>query len=63
MLVEAIESAGYQPGEDIGRPDVAVTEMRRDGVYHLTGEGRPLSRWWICFDRPERYPIFSIEDG
>ena len=67
VLVEAIEKAGYRPGEDIWIAlDVAATEMRRDGVYHLTGEGRTLSsRDMVDMfrDWTERYPIFSIEDG
>jgi enolase len=41
LLVEAISQAGYTPGEDISiAMDPAVSELYRDGRYHLEGEGR-----------------------
>jgi enolase len=66
-LVEAIERAGYAVGEDIAIAlDPAVSELYRDGAYHLDGEGRVLSAaeladYWV--DLCARYPIVSIEDG
>ncbi len=66
-VLEAIERAGYRPGEDIVLAlDPASTELYEDGVYRLAKEGRELdaegmvAHWeaWI-----ERYPIRSIEDG
>ena len=40
-LVEAIEAAGYTPGEDIAIAlDPAASELYRDGAYHLEGEGQ-----------------------
>ena len=67
VIVEAIEKAGYTPGEQINLAlDPAVTEIYRDGKYHLEGEGRQLSSaelvdFWA--DLVERYPIVSLEDG
>ncbi|MBJ7369518.1 MAG: phosphopyruvate hydratase, partial [Ilumatobacteraceae bacterium] len=67
ILVEAIEKAGYAPGTDIAIAlDPAMSELYRDGAYHLTGEGKVLSapqmvEWWTSL--ADRYPIVSIEDG
>lgn len=67
VLVEAIEKAGYAPGVDIAIAlDPAMSELYRDGAYHLTGEGKVLSagemvQWWTSL--VDRYPIVSIEDG
>ncbi|MEI8398457.1 MAG: phosphopyruvate hydratase [Actinomycetes bacterium] len=67
ILVEAIEKAGYAPGTDIAIAlDPAMSELYRDGAYHLTGEGKVLSapqmvEWWTSL--VDRYPIVSIEDG
>jgi enolase len=67
VLVEAIEQAGFAPGRDIAIAlDPAMSELYRDGSYHLSGEGKVLSRgdmvkWWASV--VERYPIVSIEDG
>jgi enolase len=67
LLVEAIEKAGFAPGDDIAIAlDPASTEFYRDGSYVLAGEGRTLSAdemvgFWV--DWCDRYPIVSIEDG
>lgn len=67
LLVEAIDAAGYRPGEDVAIAlDPAMSELHRDGAYHLEGEGRVLStdemiELWA--DLVDRYPIVSIEDG
>jgi enolase len=67
LVVSAIEQAGYRPGEDIAVAlDVAATELYKDGVYRLEGEGRTLSREELVAlyeDWARRYPIVSIEDG
>ncbi len=67
VLLEAIERAGYQPGEQIGIAlDPASSELYEDGVYHLKAEGRRLdSDEMVGFweDWVSRYPIVSIEDG
>jgi len=67
VLLEAIEKAGYTPGEQIALAlDPASTEFFKDGKYHLEAEGKVLSpdemiAYWI--DWADRYPIVSIEDG
>jgi enolase len=67
LLVEAIEQAGYQPGEQIAIAlDPATSELYKDGAYHLTGEGKVLSSddfvaYWVRL--LDSYPIVSIEDG
>lgn len=67
ILVEAIETAGFAPGKDIAIAlDPAMSELFKDGKYHLTGEGKVLSSdelasWWAML--AGKYPIVSIEDG
>jgi len=67
LLVEAIGAAGYEAGTDVAIAlDPAMSELYRDGAYHLEGEGRVLSTaemvdMWS--DLVDRYPIVSIEDG
>ena len=67
VVLEAIERAGYKPGEDLLIAlDPAATELYQDGKYVLKGEGRELSSsemvdFWI--EWIEKYPIVSIEDG
>jgi enolase len=67
ILVEAIESAGRVPGEEIAiAMDPASSELFKDGNYVLAGEGRTLSSGEMVdylVDLVERYPIVSIEDG
>ncbi len=67
LMVEAIEKAGYQPGEDVALAlDPAASEFYRDGAYHLAGEGRTLTPSELIdlyADWVGRYPIVSIEDG
>jgi enolase len=67
ILVEAIEAAGFTPGEQIAIAlDPATSELYRDGAYHLAGEDKVLSsgemvEFWTGL--VDRYPIVSIEDG
>ncbi|MEK7426210.1 MAG: phosphopyruvate hydratase [Actinomycetota bacterium] len=67
LLVEAIEKAGYTPGDDIAiAMDPAMSELFKDGRYHLAGEGKVLSAeemvaYWSRL--VDTYPIVSIEDG
>ena len=43
ILVEAITNAGFVPGEQIAIAlDPAMSELYRDGAYHLEGEGKVL---------------------
>lgn len=68
-IVEAIEKAGYKPGEDVFLAlDVAATEMydKERKIYSLAGEGKELtSSEMIAFyeELVKKYPIISIEDG
>ena len=67
ILVDAITKAGYTPGEDIAiAMDPAMSELYRDGRYHLAGEGKVLGpdemvEYWTRL--VDTYPIVSIEDG
>jgi enolase 1/2/3 len=68
FLTQAIERAGYRPGDDIALAlDVAASEFAQDnGRYRLRREGVTLdseelvSRYEAIVDR---YPVVSIEDG
>lgn len=67
LLLRAIESAGYRPGEQISIAlDPATSEIYENGVYDLAGEGRQLSseqmiEFWA--EWVSNYPVVSIEDG
>ena len=74
LIVEAIEKAGYKPGEEVCLAlDVAATEMYeeekkigKDGLYHFWKIGvTKNTEEMIAFyeDLVNRYPIISIEDG
>ncbi|MFQ5943500.1 MAG: phosphopyruvate hydratase [Anaerolineales bacterium] len=67
VILEAIERAGYQAGEQVAIAlDPAASEFYEDGRYHLRTEGRRLDGLgMIAFwkDWVDRYPIVSIEDG
>lgn len=67
VIVEAIEKAGYRPGEDIYIAlDPAASEIYKGGQYHLKKESRSLSgQEMVAFyeDWVSKYPIISIEDG
>ncbi|CUA97974.1 phosphopyruvate hydratase [Thiomonas bhubaneswarensis] len=67
LIVEAIEKAGYRPGEQIAIAlDPASSEFYKDGRYHLEGEGLVLSTEEMVdfYDNwLGKYPIVSIEDG
>jgi len=67
VIMEAIQKAGYTPGEQIMLAmDPAVTELYENGVYNLTRENRQLSgeemvEYWVQL--VDKYPIISLEDG
>jgi enolase len=65
LILEAIEKAGYTPGEDIALAlDVAATELFKDGVYEFEGaklSGADLSGYYA--DLVANYPLVSIEDS
>jgi enolase len=67
LVLEAIQRAGYRPGEQIAVAlDPAATELYVGGSYVLAREERTLSSdeligFWA--DWVARYPIISLEDG
>jgi enolase len=68
LIVEAIERAGYAPGEQIALAmDPAASEFFADGKYNLTGEGRvglsSEEMVEIYAGLVDDFPIVSIEDG
>ncbi|HSW16083.1 MAG TPA: phosphopyruvate hydratase [Ramlibacter sp.] len=67
MILQAIEAAGYRPGEQIALGlDCAATEFYKDGRYHLGAEGLQLGagEWTdVLASWVDKYPIISIEDG
>ena len=67
VIVEAIEAAGYVPGQDVAIGiDAAASEFYKDGKYHLKADGLTLSgdqlidmyASWV-----DKYPIITLEDG
>ena len=67
LVLQAIEKAGYRPGEDIALAlDCASSEFYEDGAYTISSEGAALKSSefvdylaaWV-----DKYPIISIEDG
>jgi len=67
VIMEAIEKAGYKPGEQICIAlDVAASEIVAEGGYRLESEDRTLSSEELVAyyeDLCAKYPIVSIEDG
>jgi len=67
ILVDAINTAGFTPGDDIAIAlDPAMSELYVDGRYELAGEGKVLApgelvEYWTRL--VSTYPIVSIEDG
>ena len=68
VLLEAIEKAGYKPGDEVALAlDPASSEFYKGGSYVLAGEGGRTLRgsemvaWYAGL--VGRYPIVSIEDG
>jgi enolase len=67
LILQAIEKAGYRPGEQIAIAlDTACSELYEDGRYNLRTEGRKVTSeqmvemyaGWVT-----KYPIISLEDG
>lgn len=67
VIVEAIEKAGYKPGEQVALAlDVAATELFENGKYNLAGEGvvKTAAEMVAYYESlVGKYPIISIEDG
>jgi len=67
VLLQAVERAGFTAGKDIAIAlDPAMSELFKNGSYHLAGEGKTMTAtqlcdWWSAL--VERYPIVSIEDA
>ncbi len=67
VIMQAIKTAGYQPGRDVGIGlDLAASEFVTDGRYDLDPGKRALSSEqmitrlssWV-----EKYPLVLVEDG
>ncbi|HEV3387436.1 MAG TPA: phosphopyruvate hydratase [Solirubrobacteraceae bacterium] len=67
VLVEAIRTAGYIPGDQVAIAlDPAASEFFKDGNYVLEHEGRTLTSEQLADYWGElvaKYPIISLEDG
>ncbi|MBW2132698.1 MAG: phosphopyruvate hydratase [Deltaproteobacteria bacterium] len=67
VIIDAVESAGYRPGADVGIAlDAAASEFYRNGKYHLKSEGKTrTSEQMIDYYESliEKYPVLSVEDG
>ncbi len=70
-LLQAIEKAGYKPGDDIMLAlDCASSEFYKDGIYDyrkFEGEGGAFrtreEQVFYLAELTQKYPIISIEDG
>lgn len=68
LIMEAIEKAGYAPGDQIGLAmDVAASEFFSGGTYNLAGEGKnglsAEDMVGMYEELVNDFPIVSIEDG
>ncbi len=67
LIIEAMQKAGYKPGEQIGIAlDPASSGFYEDGLYNLRTEGRKVTSEQMVemyADWVKKYPIVSIEDG
>ena len=67
LILRAIESAGYTPGQDVVLGlDCASSEFYKDGKYILASENLELGSEAFAdylATLADRYPIISIEDG
>ena len=64
LIVEAIEKAGYKPGEQVAlAPDVASSEFYNDGAYEFEGQKKSAAEMSAYYaDLVAKYPLVSIED-
>jgi enolase len=67
LILRAIESAGYRPGDDIMLAlDPASSGFFNNGIYHLRTEGRSIGAQELVAlyaDWVQKYPIAVLEDG
>lgn len=64
LIVEAIQKAGYNVGQDIALAlDVAASEFYKDGVYSFEGKDRTAADMTDYYgELVDAYPLVSIED-
>jgi len=67
LILQAIEKAGYKPGEQIALAlDPASSGFYEDGLYNLRTEGRKVTSAQMVemyADWATKYPIVVLEDG
>ena len=66
LIMKAIETSGYVPGDDVFLAiDSASSEFYKDGKYKMSGEGTLDSKKMVGYYKEllASYPIYSIEDG
>ena len=67
IILQAIESAGYKPGDQVSIGlDCASSEFYKDGQYHLESEGKVYSSGEFVnylSSLVDKYPIITVEDG
>lgn len=65
LIIEAIEAAGYKPGDEVSLAlDAAASEFYKDGSYQLEGNSYDAAALNSYYEKlVERYPLVSIEDG
>jgi enolase len=65
LLVQAIEKAGYKPGQEVALAlDVASNEMFKDGNYYFDGQTHSPAHTIAYYQKlVQEYPIVSLEDG
>ena len=64
LIIEAIEKAGYKPGEQVALAlDVASSEFYNDGAYEFEGKKKSAKEMSAYYaDLVAKYPLVSIED-
>ena len=64
LIIEAIEKAGYKPGEQVALAlDVASSEFYNDGAYDFEGQKKAAEEMSAYYaDLVAKYPLVSIED-
>ena len=64
LIVEAIEKAGYKPGEQVALAlDVASSEFYNDGAYDFEGQKKSVAEMSAYYaDLVAKYPLVSVED-
>ena len=65
LIIQAIEQAGYKPGEDIALAlDCASSSFCKDGKYNFEGVQKTSAEMIVIYENwLAKYPILSIEDG